>query len=226
VHYYGYRYLNTEMGRWVSRDPIEEIASLNVLSFVANTPCNGMDFLGLVKCPSWLTLEQASATRPGVADMLAYMDAHAGDNPNCKRPKIKCHKCGDGGSSKCGGNIHINGVSSGNATQIMDTLVHELIHMYDCCRGRLTNSCDSPLDRLARFRAEIRAYANDGQYSPPSSFRLQICQAAMSSLISGCKGTEIPAAEQQSLMSRCMNPTDPLFGDSVPLSVPASAGGQ
>ena len=68
VHYYGYRFLNTEMGRWVSRDPIDErgsrlerghlreSASLRVASaseighaygFVRNQPESHIDPTGL-----------------------------------------------------------------------------------------------------------------------------------------------------------------------------------
>lgn len=43
--YYGYRYLGN--GRWLSRDPLEERASLNVYSFVRESPVNYFDSLGL-----------------------------------------------------------------------------------------------------------------------------------------------------------------------------------
>jgi len=45
--YYGYRYYSPEMGRWVSRDPIQERAGHNLYGFVNNGPATRFDFLGL-----------------------------------------------------------------------------------------------------------------------------------------------------------------------------------
>ncbi len=36
VHDYGYRHLSTELGRWLSRDPMEEFADINLFGFVHN----------------------------------------------------------------------------------------------------------------------------------------------------------------------------------------------
>ena len=36
LYYYGYRYLDVELGRWVNRDPIEELGGLNLYLFVFN----------------------------------------------------------------------------------------------------------------------------------------------------------------------------------------------
>jgi RHS repeat-associated protein len=45
--YYGYRYYSPALGRWLSRDPIEEQGGLNLYGFVNNDPVNGVDVLGL-----------------------------------------------------------------------------------------------------------------------------------------------------------------------------------
>lgn len=45
-YYYGYRYYNSETGRWPNRDPIEEEGGLNLYGFVGNDPAQ-TDFLGL-----------------------------------------------------------------------------------------------------------------------------------------------------------------------------------
>ncbi len=45
--YYGYRYYNPSTGRWLSRDPIDEIGGLNTYAFVSNIPIGAVDFLGL-----------------------------------------------------------------------------------------------------------------------------------------------------------------------------------
>ncbi len=44
---YGYRYYKPDIGRWVNRDPIEEMGGLNVYGFVGNDAINLWDILGL-----------------------------------------------------------------------------------------------------------------------------------------------------------------------------------
>ena len=47
--YYGYRYYNAATGRWLSRDPIEELGGLNLYAFVYNNGINSVDVLGNIK---------------------------------------------------------------------------------------------------------------------------------------------------------------------------------
>ena len=47
VPYYGVRYYNPQLGRFVNRDPMAEIGGLNYYAFVQNNPLNKTDFLGL-----------------------------------------------------------------------------------------------------------------------------------------------------------------------------------
>jgi len=47
LYYYGYRFYSPEMGRWMSRDPIEERGGNNIYRFVLNNAPNHTDFLGL-----------------------------------------------------------------------------------------------------------------------------------------------------------------------------------
>ena len=44
--YYGYRYYASETGRWLSRDPIEEMGGTNLYAFVRNQPISWIDLLG------------------------------------------------------------------------------------------------------------------------------------------------------------------------------------
>ena len=44
--YYGYRYLDTQLGRWLSRDPIGEEGGENLYAFVENNGGNNSDVLG------------------------------------------------------------------------------------------------------------------------------------------------------------------------------------
>lgn len=48
LSYYGYRYYSPVIGRWLSRDPIEESGGSNLYGFVANSPVDLVDLYGLV----------------------------------------------------------------------------------------------------------------------------------------------------------------------------------
>ncbi len=47
--YYGYRFYNATIGRWLSRDPIEEYGMANLYGFIQNNAMTGIDVLGLSK---------------------------------------------------------------------------------------------------------------------------------------------------------------------------------
>ncbi len=54
--YYGYRYYSPSLGRWPSRDPIEEEGGANLYGFVGNRPMDLADIFGL--CPSGICKNQ------------------------------------------------------------------------------------------------------------------------------------------------------------------------
>ena len=45
--YYGYRFYSPSLGRWLTKDPIEERGGYNLYAFPFNDPLNGVDPLGL-----------------------------------------------------------------------------------------------------------------------------------------------------------------------------------
>ena len=45
--YYNYRYYSPELGRWLTKEPLEEWGSENLYSFVSNAPLFFWDYLGL-----------------------------------------------------------------------------------------------------------------------------------------------------------------------------------
>ncbi len=47
LYYYGYRYYSPELGRWLTRDPIEEDGGDNLYAFCDNCPLNFADYNGL-----------------------------------------------------------------------------------------------------------------------------------------------------------------------------------
>ena len=48
LYYYGYRWYDSELGRWLNRDPIGEEGGLNLYAFVSNDGVNQWDYLGLI----------------------------------------------------------------------------------------------------------------------------------------------------------------------------------
>jgi len=54
--YYGYRYYNPTTGRWLSRDPIDELGGINLWGIVGNSPINKVDALGLASLDQLLRI--------------------------------------------------------------------------------------------------------------------------------------------------------------------------
>ena len=46
LFYYNYRYYNPKLGRWISKDPLQEKGGINLYNFVLNTPANTFDIKG------------------------------------------------------------------------------------------------------------------------------------------------------------------------------------
>jgi hypothetical protein len=55
--YYGYRYYNPQLGRWINRDPIEERGGVSLYAQLANDLINDIDYLGFL---SWRSLVNAA----------------------------------------------------------------------------------------------------------------------------------------------------------------------
>ena len=66
-YYYGYRYYDAEVGRWLSRDPIGEEGGVSLYGFIRNDGINLFDFLGQQwrKASSWSELKSAELVRQG-----------------------------------------------------------------------------------------------------------------------------------------------------------------
>jgi RHS repeat-associated protein len=47
LYYYGYRFYDPDLQRWLNRDPIMEMGGINLYRFVANNPINYLDSFGL-----------------------------------------------------------------------------------------------------------------------------------------------------------------------------------
>jgi RHS repeat-associated protein len=81
LYYYGYRYLDTQLGRWLSRDPIGERGGINVYSFADNQATNYLDMLGLVKkccCVDSVSIDPKSIKEKENVTPPALINAYKG----------------------------------------------------------------------------------------------------------------------------------------------------
>jgi len=54
LYYYGnIRYYSPPLGRWISRDPIEEEGGINLYGFCGNDPISKVDYLGMLPSITW-----------------------------------------------------------------------------------------------------------------------------------------------------------------------------
>ncbi|OGV41195.1 MAG: hypothetical protein A2X46_07540 [Lentisphaerae bacterium GWF2_57_35] len=56
LYYYGFRFYSPEMGRWLSRDPIQERGGLNLYRFIRNNSINAIDRLGQTEWREWVAI--------------------------------------------------------------------------------------------------------------------------------------------------------------------------
>ncbi|MBK9128166.1 MAG: RHS repeat-associated core domain-containing protein [Phycisphaerales bacterium] len=59
--YWGYRWYSPKLGRWVSRDPIEEEGGTNILAYSGNCAVGNVDALGLQCSDCWTTCQSEEA---------------------------------------------------------------------------------------------------------------------------------------------------------------------
>jgi RHS repeat-associated protein len=157
-----YRDYSMTVGRWLSRDPIEEGTETNPFGFLLNATPSRFDRDGRVSessCNS--TVDVAKKTNAKIKAILAEMKRR-----NCPDPGPICRDCcsvqeqaqNRGAyldvTSKV---VHICSNKYRNAGQIIQALAHELIHALDDCKGTKWEDCEE------RACSEIRAYDCSGE---------------------------------------------------------------
>ncbi|BCU79532.1 RHS repeat-associated core domain-containing protein [Luteolibacter sp. LG18] len=137
LYNYGYRYYNTQLGRWISRDPIGESGGINLYGYIYNRSLNFNDYLG------WYAINVYWPTNDGFAfvhhdnpgDNRWFWQAAGGDDsdPEFKNgnPSEPTNKAGNVG----------NGVSGAD---FLKFLVKKSSH--ECCIKKLRDSSHCSYD--------------------------------------------------------------------------------
>lgn len=152
--YYGYRYLDTVNGRWVSRDPIGEEGGLNLYGMVGNDGVNQVDFIGLSK---WNSEKGKEAIE------LAKVVKAGGEIPSghCCSSFVKKYATGDcitfaAGAIRCGyllsGDVSnadkIGAISNSDGTKVARILEQDgwalVVYARDSRRVRATYDSTNP----------------------------------------------------------------------------------
>jgi RHS repeat-associated protein len=71
MYYYGFRFYDPGLQRWINRDPIGEMGGLNLYGFVGNSPLIYVDPYGLAWY-DWDWIDKASDFCAGAADDLTF----------------------------------------------------------------------------------------------------------------------------------------------------------
>ncbi|MEO5913694.1 MAG: RHS repeat-associated core domain-containing protein [Luteolibacter sp.] len=71
-YYYGYRYYETQNGRWLSSDPIEEKGGMNMYCFAGNNGVNSYDVLGMAWKKGSLGKEKSSFSTPSTEKLTIF----------------------------------------------------------------------------------------------------------------------------------------------------------
>ena len=84
LYYYGYRFYEPNLQRWLNRDPLGEDGGINLYEFCDNDPVNYFDSLGLKKCYKWMLITFYTGQKPKKGrnsfnqDDFTQMDAAVG----------------------------------------------------------------------------------------------------------------------------------------------------
>jgi RHS repeat-associated protein len=168
--YYGHRYHSPSDGRWLSRDPIGEKAEINLYSFVANSPVSHFDADGRISTSACDTaIDNAFKNNARAKAIMAEMRTR-----RCPDPAPICRDCcGQEEKSNYGGYfdprtkvIHVCSNKYKNGGEVIQSLVHELIHALDDCKGVNFGNCSE------RACSEIRAVDCSGQCASGGELRL------------------------------------------------------
>ena len=159
--YYNYRHYNPIDGRWCGRDPIGERSSLLLYIMVENQPYYYTDALGealsRTNCRSIIRLVKEQNKK--IREMFHLIsNARQENGAPCRVPGFICECCPNADGKRDSSlfrpsdkKIRLCYNNARNATALIETIAHELVHALDDCNGISWGSCNE------RACSEIRA---------------------------------------------------------------------
>ena len=198
--YYNFRHYSPDLGRWLSRDPIEERGGLNLSAFVGNSLAHETDGLGL-SCPECRRAVDAAWRR--LAPYSKALEKMKNRNESsgkffpqkCRVNKPTCKSDPDNGGNACFlpcessdsfqrnavGTITVFcGVEGESFETTESQIYHELFHTYQYCINELKKgSCEELL------RTEIDAYCAQSNQYPVMHKRKFVKEGALASSVGG-----------------------------------------
>lgn len=171
-YYYGHRFYNPSLGRWISPDPIQETGGDNLYAFCDNNPVLRWDYLGLLLAPQKhdVCMDQirhwARELRTSGSPIRNYWQSHS-QGDSCRIPRLTCNCC-DGNRSTWLGFYHYHqrspfiGICENKIpddlslahNHVGSILTHELTHaLQSQCYNWLNSDCTNAVCK------EIQAYS-------------------------------------------------------------------
>ncbi len=189
-YYYGFRFYSPQLGRWLSRDPIEEEGGVNILSFLMNSPLGMHDYIGMAisraDCekgknaflkanPKWgKMISDAASGAGGKGKCLLHWNFSCSCSPGALGTHVFA---GDSGENKIG-EITLCCNLAADTQRLHTTIAHELTHFFDFCDVAVGFGCDSlPLFSKERYVClcaeeickEMRAFRHSKECDSPKS---------------------------------------------------------
>jgi RHS repeat-associated protein len=123
LNYYGYRFYNPSMGRWMNRDPLGEAGGINLYGFVQNNPVNAIDPWGLTQQDIDVAVKIIKETQndlrfPKNVDPSMQSDKYAGEY-QMLTDTIRLNE------------NYLKELTDTQAADLLDTLIHETLHAND-----------------------------------------------------------------------------------------------
>ncbi len=180
--YYGYRYLDTTHGRWISRDPIGERGGVNVYGLLGGQSINRADMLGLISittehCPCRDAVVDSRAEAIFYRGMYNMLKLEAEASGLCSPRDLECRLDGyidsgfepiAGGEQPLGqlnpdGTITNNVIVDNPCAELLSAAVdiHESVHRSQMPRGLYSSgetACMRADFEIEAYTAEIAQY--------------------------------------------------------------------
>ncbi len=176
--YYGFRFYDPALGRWLSRDPIEENGGVNIYNIAMNNSLGLWDVLGLVSYECAHAWENFEKSNPQLSKIIDVLKTEKPDGSYCKFSfyPSDCCPAGQGGDFQGGGagNKKMGSLRlcCNGSSDYQKTIAHELVHFFDDCRPDMKSKCGeldvSNHDEWIKCNCaeslckELRAYTYDG----------------------------------------------------------------